>query len=116
MRGFYLTVIREVPASTTYFVSFEFICNSMKHSRDQCSVTELLTAGGVAGCLSWLFTYPIDVVKTRYQLDNSYKGMFDCAKRTFISEGSMGFWRGLTPTLLRYSSLVSLFGPFFFIS
>ena len=79
----------------------------MKHSRDQCSVIELLTAGGAAGCLSWLITYPIDVVKTRYQLDSSYNGMLDCAKRTLQSEGYMGFWRGLTPTLLRYSSFVN---------
>ena len=75
MRGFYLTMIREVPAVTTYFVSFEFICNSMRSSRDQCSVIDLLTAGGAAGCLSWLITYPIDVVKTRYQIDNSYTGI-----------------------------------------
>lgn len=102
MRGFYLTAIREVPAVSTYFISFEYICNKMKCSRDQCSVMDLLYAGGVAGCLSWLITYPIDVVKTRYQIDNSYKSMFDCVRKTFKSEGLIGFWRGLSPTLLRY--------------
>lgn len=101
MRGFQLTMIREVPAVATYFISFEFICNSIKKSRDQCSVISLLSAGGAAGCISWLVTYPIDVVKTRYQLDNSYTGMFDCARKTLRTEGYMGFWRGLCPTLLR---------------
>ena len=101
MRGFYLTVIREVPAVMTYFVSFELLCNSMKKSRDQCTVFHLLTAGGAAGCLSWLVTYPIDFVKTRYQIDNSYSSTFDCIRKTFKTEGYRGFWRGLSPTLLR---------------
>lgn len=103
MRGFNLTAMREVPAVTTYFISFEYICNSLKRSRDQCSVVDLLYAGGAAGCLSWLITYPIDVIKTKYQVDNSYKSMLDCARKTYRAEGYAAFWRGLSPTLLRYT-------------
>ena len=32
-----------------------------------------LISGGVAGALSWLFTYPIDTVKTRVQSNISFK-------------------------------------------
>jgi len=101
MRGTALTIIRDVPAVSSYFIGFEYICNSFGANRENLSVAHLLAAGGLAGCLSWLVTYPIDVVKTRYQADNSYTGMLDCLRKTLKTEGHMGFWRGLAPTLLR---------------
>ena len=103
MRGTGLTIARDVPAIAIYFLSFEFLCNKYSRGgcRDHLSVLDLMMAGGTAGCLSWLFTYPIDVVKTRYQADMGYRSALDCFKRTLSSEGHMGFWRGLTPTLIQ---------------
>ena len=104
MRGTGLTIARDVPAITIYFLSFEYLCNRFSQgagSRDSLGVLDLMMAGGTAGCLSWLFTYPIDVVKTRFQADTGYRGALDCFRSTLGSEGYMGFWRGLTPTLIR---------------
>ncbi len=100
-RGTSLTIIREVPAISSYFVGFELICNSLGSCRDSLTIFNLLMAGGFAGCLSWIMTYPIDVVKTRYQADSSYTNVKDCVRKTLRSEGQMVFWRGLAPTLLR---------------
>jgi solute carrier family 25 carnitine/acylcarnitine transporter 20/29 len=100
-RGTCLTIVRDVPAISSYFIGFEFICNSFTTCRDNLTVVNLLVAGGFAGCLSWLITYPIDVVKTRYQADPSYTGIRDCVRKTLRTEGQMVFWRGLAPTLLR---------------
>ncbi len=115
MRGFQSTLIRDVPSVSTYFISFEYICNFFKNRQnnnqlsalsssdhDSLPVKHILIAGGVAGCLSWLVTYPIDVIKTRFQADSSYTNYRDCLSKTYRSEGFMGFWRGLAPTLLRY--------------
>lgn len=101
-RGTWLTIARDVPAVSSYFICFEYICNSFKISRDNLPVFHLLMAGGLAGCFSWLVTYPIDVIKTRYQADESYANVRDCIKKTMQSEGNAVFWRGLIPTLLRY--------------
>ena len=101
MRGTWLTVMRDVPGTSTYFVAFEYLANSYGPCRDQLSVTNLLMAGGFAGCISWLFTYPIDVIKTRFQADDAYTSMRECVRKTLRSEGYMGLWRGLSPTLLR---------------
>ena len=112
MRGFQSTVVRDVPSVSTYFVSFEFICNYFKQRQhggahvspsdhDSLPMKHILIAGGVAGCLSWLITYPIDVVKTRFQADSAYANYTDCMRKTYKSEGFLGFWRGLAPTLLR---------------
>lgn len=106
-RGTLLTIIRDVPAVTTYFVGFEYACalaKSYHPNSKQLSFCQLLAAGGFAGCLSWMVTYPIDVVKTRYQADESYKSMWQCVRRTLYTEGFLGFWRGLTPTLIRLVS------------
>ena len=108
MRGVQLTMARDLPGITSYFMSFEYICNSISNSRLDLTVSNFLIAGGAAGCFSWFITYPIDVIKTRFQADLSYKNVFNCIQRTFQSEGFMGFWRGLSPTLIRYTHILEL--------
>ena len=42
---------------------------------------------------------PVDVVKTRLQLDKTgqYKGIADCFKKIHANEGTKALWKGLTP-------------------
>jgi solute carrier family 25 carnitine/acylcarnitine transporter 20/29 len=101
-RGFLLTIYRETPACSLYFVGFEMILDSFEVKDKKHKLWHLLSAGGLAGCISWTFTYPIDVVKTRYQADSSYKGMKACLLNTYKTEGLIGFWRGLPVALMRY--------------
>jgi len=63
----------------------------------------MLMAGGTAGVASWIFTVPIDVVKTRIQCDTvgKYSGAVDCFKKIYKSEGFPSFFRGLTSSLIR---------------
>lgn len=57
---------------------------------DDSSKTPMMAAflaGGIAGSLSWLFSYPIDYVKTVIQSQHleqiKYKGFFDCARQKY---------------------------------
>lgn len=55
--------------------------------------------GGVAeACL----LQPIDVIKTRLQLDTvgKYKGIYDCGRSVVNEEGARSLWKGLTPFAL----------------
>jgi hypothetical protein len=63
----------------------------------------MMMAGGMAGVVSWLVTFPTDVVKTRLQCDvtGKYTGAVDCIKKTYQMEGPKAFWRGLGSTLIR---------------
>lgn len=61
-------------------------------------------AGGFAGGLEILCTFPTEYVKTQLQLDSRavtprYTGIADCVKKTFSAHGALGFYRGLSSLL-----------------
>jgi len=65
----------------------------------------LFFAGGLSGIALWLVTYPVDMIKTKIQADNLqkpvFKGMYDCCLNIYKTGGLKGFYKGLTPCLLR---------------
>lgn len=65
---------------------------------------KLIISGGLAGSLSWVLSYPIDVVKTRIQMSNNkiiYKSSLDCFRKLYQREGAKVFLKGFTPTIVR---------------
>ncbi|GES61988.1 2-oxodicarboxylate carrier 2 [Aspergillus terreus] len=65
-------------------------------------------AGAVAGVSEILVMYPLDVVKTRVQLqkgvatagEDYYNGMFDCLRKIVKNEGASRLYRGITAPIL----------------
>lgn len=66
-KGLNITFLRESLAFGIYFSSYEWLTRN--ESSSPISTPHLLAAGGAAGAFSWLFTYPIDVIKSRLQAD-----------------------------------------------
>ena len=62
-RGFYITLARELPSFGSYFTSFKWFCEKLSPTGKEADmkVWKLLIAGGCAGTIGWVFTYPIDV-------------------------------------------------------
>ena len=65
-----------------------------------------LMAGGLAGTLSWVISFPVDVVKSRLQVDGidgkpKYNGAMDCIRKSYQTEGAAFLTRGLNSTLMR---------------
>lgn len=106
-RGMVTTLIRETPAFGVYFLVYDVLTRSLGcEPEDRYMIPKLLFAGGMAGIGSWLSTYPIDVIKSRFQADgvggvNQYSSIADCVRQSVRREGYMVFTRGLTSTLLR---------------
>lgn len=103
-RGLGATVLRDIPGFSSYFVSYEFL---MRQKNDP-GVAYTLFAGGTAGAISWILTIPIDVIKTRLQIDGMsnnhsrvYSGIVDCFQKSYKAEGLAFMTRGLSSTLLR---------------
>lgn len=66
-----------------------------------------MTAGSIAGAVAVLMLHPFDVIKTRLQVQDSfkgplppYKGTWDAVKSIARHEGLGGFYAGLTPSLV----------------
>jgi len=81
--GFPYTLSRESIAIPIYFYTYHYLNE----------ITNPFISGGLAGINSWLFTYPIDTLKTRKQL-YQHKTL-----RELINLGSL--YKGLSITLLR---------------
>ena len=86
-RGLGITICREVPAFGIFFSSNEILVNLKKDSN-----LWVFTAGGIAGINSWIFTYPIDVLKSRLQADvigsgAQYKNVVQCFKKSVATDG-----------------------------
>lgn len=102
-KGLNVTALRDVPGFATYFVSYEYLMRQKKNP----GILYTLFAGGLAGMCSWLLTIPIDVIKSRIQVDGmtgdrpAYNGMIDCFRKSYQTEGNAVFTRGLGSTLLR---------------
>ncbi|XP_023387447.1 mitochondrial thiamine pyrophosphate carrier isoform X2 [Pteropus vampyrus] len=72
-----------------------------------------LLCGSGAGVISKTLTYPLDLFKKRLQVGGfeqarvtfgqvrSYRGLLDCAKQVLQEEGARGFYKGLSPSLLK---------------
>ncbi|XP_041122029.1 mitochondrial 2-oxodicarboxylate carrier [Polyodon spathula] len=65
-----------------------------------------IMAGGSAGLVEICLMHPLDVVKTRFQIQrgtsdpNSYKSLRDCFQTIFRNEGILGFYKGILPPIL----------------
>ncbi|XP_051002396.1 mitochondrial 2-oxodicarboxylate carrier isoform X4 [Acomys russatus] len=63
-------------------------------------------AGGSAGLIEICLMHPLDVVKTRLQVQRSlmdpqsYKSLADCFRMIFRKEGIFGFYKGILPPFL----------------
>ena len=75
------------------------------------SLLKGLGYGAFASMLGDLVTMPVDVTKTRMQLQGTqrlYKNAVDCALQTAKGEGVTALWKGLEPALWRQASYGSL--------
>ena len=84
--GFYSTFIRDSIGMSVYFGLY----NYLKLKQD----TPLIN-GGIAGTVSWIFSYPFDVIKTQKQIYN-YK-YYDIIRKINFNKYS----NGLSVVILR---------------
>jgi len=101
-RGLSITGAREFLGYGFYFATYEVLTRTSSNEAPVGTPTMLL-AGGISGTVSWVMTYPLDVVKTRYQADSgTYSGLIDCLKQSVRNGGCLAsaeVWH------LRYSEL-----------
>ncbi|EIW80672.1 mitochondrial carrier [Coniophora puteana RWD-64-598 SS2] len=108
MRGFWVTVAREIPAYAGFYSGFEFTKRRFQKTYgEQIPIWALLTSGATGGIAYWLACYPIDVVKSRVQLrptppkGNPFRYINHEIQAVVAEGGVKGLFRGLTPSIIR---------------
>lgn len=112
MRGIFkgtnATFVRNV-LTTPFFYGFydsvKDVTNNYVGQKDSLIGSAL--GGAVGGFGIWGILYPLDVVKTRIQLDEfskskqNYHGIIDTFKKMYKTEGMRSFFRGYGPCIVR---------------
>ncbi|RIB05760.1 mitochondrial carrier domain-containing protein, partial [Gigaspora rosea] len=110
IRGIYkgqmITMAREFQGYGTYFFLYELLKRTEGKGREIESWKTYLY-GALAGYGMWLVIYPIDLLKSKLQMDGftpqtrKYKNALDCFTRTYKYEGLRGFFKGFGTVMLR---------------
>jgi len=115
LRGIYQglgpTMIRNIPAVSCYFGFFEltkrFIAKRKQISLESLTPFDLFTSGAMGGLSYWIFTFPIDSIKSLMMSDEihkhqrKYPTMISAASAMYKQGGIKRFFNGLSPCLLR---------------
>ncbi|XP_027236247.1 mitochondrial carnitine/acylcarnitine carrier protein isoform X2 [Penaeus vannamei] len=105
-KGTCATLLRDVPASGMYFMTYEWLKNvlSPPGKEGELSPVRTLVAGGMAGMFNWLVAIGPDVLKSRLQTapegkyPNGIRSVFvDIMK----NEGPRALFKGVAPVMIR---------------
>ncbi|KIW28189.1 uncharacterized protein PV07_07870 [Cladophialophora immunda] len=127
LRGLYyggtITAVRDAVGYGWYFWSYELskrlLLSRQADPFTSPTATEVLISGGIAGVITWVSIYPLDVIKTRLQTQPSptaecqrllpgasvaahqAKTTFSIARDIWQTSGMSGFYRGVGICSLR---------------
>eukprot|EP00045_Choanoeca_perplexa_P021665 m.7011 g.7011 ORF g.7011 m.7011 type:complete len:290 (+) comp8673_c0_seq1:45-914(+) len=108
-RGAGVTALRDSPSFGAYFVIYEWFRRRISPANESEMTLPVFMgsvfSGGMAGVLSWLVVYPLDVIKTHLQAQDfakpRYKSSLDCARQLVRANGLSVFTKGLSACLVR---------------
>lgn len=123
-RGLPLGLVGMFPYAAIDLTTFEYLKRALvaRQARlDHCheedvTLNNFLTGaiGAFSGGLSASAVYPLNVLRTRMQAQDTvlhpatYTSIADVARKTLATEGPRGFYKGLTPNLLKVAPAVSI--------
>ncbi|KAM4661861.1 solute carrier family 25 member 47 isoform 1-T2 [Discoglossus pictus] len=105
-KGSCALMFRDCHSFATYFLSYavlrEWLVPVAQSSTD---VVGVLLAGGFAGVIAWGIATPMDVIKSRLQVDGvtqrKYRGVIDCITTSIRQEGVKVLFKGLSLNCVR---------------
>lgn len=105
-RAHLLNFARESIFLATYFTSYEHI-KGLSEFYIPATVA-IPVAGGLAGAAAWFVSYPLDLIKGNLQSQSLSEArsakrlrFWDLAKDLIRSRGIVGFYSGVTPSIIR---------------
>ena len=108
-KGFTPTIFRETPGFGIYFSTYNYLKNRLD-TNSNLSATKTFIIGALSGFSAWCFIYPSDLIKTRYQANNSHsQTLLQTIKNTWnesngtnnLIRGCRNFYKGFHFAVLR---------------
>jgi hypothetical protein len=103
-KGYWITLGTFGPNSALYFLFYEQLKRLRRDSNH--SFTTNLVNATCANAMASLLTNPLDVIKTRFQVqrrtqggEETYKNFADGFRKIIKHEGIKGLWKGLLPRI-----------------
>ncbi|KAG0247490.1 hypothetical protein BG011_001393 [Mortierella polycephala] len=132
-RGFFCTVVGMVPYAGVSFFTHDIMQDFCRdripwtlkpnqsrglpdingdYSRPELRTVPELVCGGIAGAASMTAAYPFEVVRRQMQVagaldSNVFVGMYETAKRLYLTKGPRGFFVGLSIGYLKVTPMVA---------
>ena len=102
-KGFLATLIRDTPGMAVYFGAFEILWRKWISPDDSFAKTVGLQMifGSIAGPLSWISTYPFDVIKSVIQSSNEKVTIRQAFLENYKKHGLKFFTKGMGATIFR---------------
>lgn len=116
-KGLAPTLIAIFPYAGLQFSSYRYLKYiyewALPSDGKQTGTLKSWLCGCGAGVISKTLTYPLDLFKKRLQVGGferarsnfgqvrKYRGLVDCTRRVLQDEGTQGFFKGLSPSLLK---------------
>ncbi|KAL1123974.1 hypothetical protein AAG570_001744 [Ranatra chinensis] len=105
-KGTVATLLRDVPASGMYFMTYEWLQKALKpigENTTEMNLLKTIFAGGMAGIFNWSVGMPADVIKSRLQTspEGTYRGVGHVFSVLMKEEGPLALYKGVTPVMLR---------------
>jgi solute carrier family 25 (mitochondrial phosphate transporter), member 23/24/25/41 len=106
-RGILPTIAGVAPYVGLNFMIYESVRQYVTPDGEKPTGWGKLFAGAVSGAVAQTCTYPLDVLRRRFQIQSmngmgyQYKGIFDAVRSIAATEGVKGFYKGIWPNLLK---------------
>jgi len=127
-RGFLFQGFRDALGTGSYFCAYEISKRLLTMGDKESTHVTHFFAGGFAGIASWICIFPVDLVKSKLQIDaksknKMYKSQLECIKKIYRTGGIKAFYQGISSCLIRafpvhalnfvVSICISLFNNYF---
>ncbi|KAJ3102805.1 hypothetical protein HDU97_000262 [Phlyctochytrium planicorne] len=113
-RGFHLHLLRDAIGTAIYFATYECVKKVLVSNQKTSGPGIHLISGALCGVTSWIFVFPIDLIKSVTQKNvlmetkETRLAPMDIARRIWAKRGFRGLYSGFSSTLARAIPIHSL--------
>ncbi|XP_032619390.2 solute carrier family 25 member 47 [Chelonoidis abingdonii] len=105
-KGCSALLCRDCHSFATYFLTYNILCDWFTPTgKNKPDILTVLLSGGSAGVFGWAVATPMDVIKSRMQVDNlgqrKYRGLIHCIRVSVKEEGIRVLFKGLGLNCIR---------------